>query len=103
MDVEAIVWFVFLNFNWVGRRNFMKKNIATQGSKKTSNLKTSRSFCLLRFEHLLICLGFFLGTADSCFSQGTVAFQNSVLFETVDPTGGGRRVYDVGSPVDIAT
>jgi len=45
----------------------------------------------------------FLATAGSGFSQGTVDFENSVAFKTVDPTGGARLVYNVDSPLDPAT
>lgn len=42
-----------------------------------------------------------LGGAVSGLAQGTVTFQNSPgTFATADPTGGNRRVYDVGSPFD---
>lgn len=41
--------------------------------------------------------------AISGFSQGIVQFQNSAVFATVDSTGGGRLVYDVGSPLNPAT
>ena len=33
-------------------------------------------------------------------AQGTVTFQNGVAFQTPDPTGGNRLVYDCGSPLD---
>src|SRR5438477_2988045 len=36
-------------------------------------------------------------------AQGTVTFQNSVQFQTPDPTGGGRLVYELGSPLDPLT
>src|SRR5438034_8292180 len=36
-------------------------------------------------------------------AQGIVTFQNSVVFQTPDPTGGNRLVYDVGSPLDPVT
>jgi len=44
-----------------------------------------------------------LGGAISGFSQGTVTFQNSVAFGTIDPTGGAHLVYDVNSPLNPAT
>src|SRR5438132_394902 len=37
------------------------------------------------------------------FAQGLVTFRNSVSFLTPDPTGGDRLVYDIGSPLDLAT
>ena len=39
---------------------------------------------------------------STSLGQGTVTFQNSVVFQTVDPTGGGRLIYDFG-PLDPAT
>ena len=56
----------------------------------------------LRDGHLILCLIFLLVTTGSSFSQGqgAVTFQNSVTFSPPDPTGGFRRVYDVGSPLD---
>src|SRR5438105_1938728 len=47
-------------------------------------------------------LGFFLG-GYCCLAQGIVDFQNSAAFRTVDPTGGERRVYDAGSPLNRQT
>jgi len=41
--------------------------------------------------------------AISGFCQGIVQFQNSAVFTTVDPTGGNRLVYDVGSPLNPIT
>ena len=41
-----------------------------------------------------------VGAALVGLGQGTVDFMNSVSFTTPDPTGGDRRVYDVGSPLD---
>ena len=51
----------------------------------------------------LIPLLILLGGAASGLAQGTVAFQNSVAFTTVDPSGGARLVYDLGSPLNPAT
>jgi len=48
----------------------------------------------------LIPILILLGGAATGFSQGTVTFQNSVTFQTVDPSGGGHLVYDVNSPID---
>jgi hypothetical protein len=48
----------------------------------------------------LIPLLMLLTGAVSGFSQGSVNFQNSPLFQTTDPSGGNRRIYDVGSPLD---
>ena len=50
-----------------------------------------------------MCVLLFLATAASCLAQGTVSFQNNVPFTTADPTGGNRRVYDVGSPLDLTS
>src|SRR5947207_6689807 len=38
--------------------------------------------------------------AASALPQGSVTFQNCVVFNLPDPTGGNRLVYDVGSPLD---
>ncbi len=48
----------------------------------------------------LIALSLIALGALSSPGQGLVTFQNSVLFQTPDPTGGNRLVYDVGSPLD---
>lgn len=37
------------------------------------------------------------------YSQGTVTFLNTVPFQTIDPSGGIRRVYNAGSPLDTFT
>jgi len=47
----------------------------------------------------LIPLLILLGGAVSGFSQGTVAFQNFVGFQTTDPTGGAHLVYNPGTVV----
>ncbi len=49
---------------------------------------------------ILIVLSILNLAPFSISAQGVVTFQNSVPFQTLDPTGGERRVYDVGSPVD---
>ncbi len=50
----------------------------------------------------LIPLLILLGGAASGFAQGSVTFRNSVGFTTADASGGGRLVYDLGSPLDPA-
>src|SRR5438477_12944957 len=37
---------------------------------------------------------------STCSGQGSVTFRNGVAFQTPDPTGGNRLVYDCGSPLD---
>src|SRR5690242_7787161 len=44
-----------------------------------------------------------LSSVRSAFSQGTVTFLNLVAFQTVDPTGGARLIYEVGSQVSLDT
>src|SRR5213083_586526 len=44
-----------------------------------------------------------IASASVALGQGAVNFQNCVLFNTVDPTGGRRLVYDAGSPLDPVT
>ena len=44
----------------------------------------------------LIPLLILLGGGATGFSQGTITFQNSVVFQTVDPSGGNRLVYNPG-------
>jgi hypothetical protein len=51
----------------------------------------------------LIPLLILVGGTVSGFAQGTVNFENSVLFTTTDASGGARRVYDVGSPLSTTT
>jgi hypothetical protein len=41
----------------------------------------------------LIPLLILIGGAVSGFSQGQITFQNSVVFQTVDSTGGAREIY----------
>src|SRR5207249_1815490 len=53
-----------------------------------------------KMKKLMPILGL-LGGAVTALAQGTVTFQNSVAFQTPDPTGGARRVYEVGSPLDL--
>lgn len=55
---------------------------------------------LPQFKRLLPCLLFFLAAANCGWAQGYVTFQNSSIFNTPDPTGGNRLVYDTGSPLD---
>ena len=52
---------------------------------------------------LLTALLLLIVLASHSSGQGTVTFQNSVAFQTVDPTGGGRLVYDCGSPLSPTT
>ncbi len=42
-------------------------------------------------------------TVSISYGQGLVTFRNSVAFQTPDPTGGNRLVYDCGSPLDPVT
>ena len=52
----------------------------------------------------LIPLLILVGGAASGFAQGTISFRNfDAPYATVDPTGGNRNVYDVGSPLNPAT
>src|SRR5206468_11465131 len=52
---------------------------------------------------VLMALLVLAAAGSTGFAQGTVTFQNSLLFATTDPTGGNRLVYDVGSPLDPVT
>ena len=42
-------------------------------------------------------------TASIGSAQGTVSFRNFDAFQTPDPTGGDRLVYDLGSPLNPVT
>src|SRR6266446_4554061 len=81
----------------------MKKTAAVRSSREKSFLKLFPGAVNCRPGRLWSCLLFFLATTTFRFSQGYVAFENFVLFNTVDPTGGNRRVYDVGSPLNPTT
>ena len=50
---------------------------------------------LLKFTSLPALFLLTVGTLTAS-AQGTVTFQNSVAFQTPDPTGGNRLVYDCG-------
>ena len=51
-----------------------------------------------------IFLAMLAAAAWDCSAQGIVVFRNSgVNFQTPDPSGGGRLVYDVGNPLDPTT
>jgi len=52
---------------------------------------------------ILIALLALNAAASTGLAQGTVTFQNSVPFQTVDPTGGDRLVYGWGSPLNPTT
>src|SRR3989441_12031227 len=49
---------------------------------------------------ILMVLLVLAATGSMGLAQGIVAFQNSVVFQYPDATGGDRLVYDVGSPLD---
>ena len=51
--------------------------------------------------HVLLLI--LLADAASALAQGTVDFRNAVMFQTIDPSGGARKVYNVGSPLNPAT
>ena len=52
---------------------------------------------------ILIAFLFLGATASISLAQGTVSFRNFDAFQTTDPTGGNRLVYDLGSPLNPAT
>src|SRR5438093_10071725 len=51
--------------------------------------------------HILLLI--LLADVASALAQGTVDFRNAVMFQTIDPSGGARKVYDVGSPLSPAS
>src|SRR5437667_9066777 len=82
----------------------MKKNLPIVNLKESSHLRNWRSNmgANLRLKNLVSCAVVFLAAAAPCFPQGQgwVSFRNYDPYNTPDPTGGNRLVYDVGSPLD---